>query len=1041
MSGRSQEISDLTSRYREETGREASGPSWDRYVAARRGAKSTVAAEELVAIWAEEAAQHGLDTATVEQLVGEAMERARHWVEPDEQSWPAHQLRQEILSDLCRDYALVPNRQLDALAQQRAVGLVSPYVARAVVATMLGEGDILRTTEGQVTTLEVLAQEQRAERALGRLVQGQPGPAVDPERLAQEIREAEERERPFDPGQREAIALAVSGARFVSIAGPAGTGKGYASRAMVNLWHDQGRRVFALAVAGRTTQQAAHDSGAEPMTLDALTARSKAPFSEPLLPRWQLRPSDVLLVDEAAMIDHERYANLLETAADAGASIVQVGDDRQLNPVGPGGLWTIFHKFAAQQGTATELREIHRTRDPGQQQAWSDLREGRIEEALTWYRDVGKLRLYDTRPELLQGMVAEWWRHDRAATMIVDSSNAERDSVNRMAQAKRLEAGELGVEVFRLANGREIRTGDRVIFSDHPHPLDLTLNAPGKRVENGTEAIVRDVFAPLPAAGEGSAQSVTLELHEPAGTRTVQVDASAELELAYARHAVKSQGMTVQTTDIALSSQTGQQELYEMASRSREDTRIHALRSEVEAFDVQVQRLEAIRPPESSLQSEIEKLRATISAGPEPYVHPEGANPIGRAVAEQIWNSRQEMMLGLQQSRLTKLEAQLGSTEPAPDSTGAETKGLELDVAGLATAQPDGRQAPQLAEMQLDRSSPEMATLRMFNQAELKPGQVVSFAEALPLREHTGVELGELGVVHDLHQGGINFDYARVELVGGRKVNVYQTDHVEPAPADITPAAVFEQPARADQRDPDGISNLPLANGAIVQRGDLVRFAETQAQGRVVEVSRSPSVPSSRGLVELEGGQRVPLYGATNAEIVKTAQEIAAEQLHQEQATIQGIEKQALRSGPKRAVGETEMEPAPEAEHTNRAANLSETPTQQEAKTERPTEIRHDALKRTEQQAREPQEAEPAASPQPAPERLREAAEAAYRQPEPSSPEQAPEPLSEPSQQGSAADAHRQLEHQAADRSAGRETPDHSPQPQAQPTPQMEASR
>ncbi|MDQ6898081.1 MAG: AAA family ATPase [Candidatus Dormibacteraeota bacterium] len=688
------------------------------------------------------------------------------------------------------------------------------------------------------------------------------------------------------------------------------------------------------------------------MTLDALTARSKTPFSERLLPRWQLRPTDVLLVDEAAMIDHERYANLLEAAADAGATLVQVGDDRQLNPVGPGGLWTIFHKFAAQQGTATELREIHRTRDPGQQQAWSDLREGRIEEALTWYRDVGQLRLYDIRPELLRGMVAEWWRHDRTATMIVDSSNAERDSLNRMAQAKRLEAGELGEQPFQLANGREVRTGDRVIFADHPHPLDLALNAPGKRVENGTEAIVRDVFAPLDAPAAAPPQAVTLELHEPAGSRLVQVDASAELELAYARHATKAQGMTVDTADIAIGAQTGQQELYEMASRSRENTRIHALRSEIEALDVDVKELEAARTE----------------------IH----------------------------------------------------------------------QEPQLAEMQLDRSSPEMATLRMFNQAELKPGQVVSFAEALPLREPTGVELGELGVVHDLHQGGVNFDYARVDLVGGRRVNVYQTDHVEHAPPDVTPAAVFEQPATVNQRNPYSGINLPLENGVIVQRGDQVRFAGTELEGRVVEVGRPPESPSSGGLVELsQGGQRVPLYGTSNVEVVKTAQEIAAEHVQQvEAATIQGIEKQALRSGPKRAVGEAEMEPAPEAKGTNLAVDHADSQRQDPAERERPAAIRHDAIAR-EQLAQEPQVPEPGAEPQlqPAPERLREAAEAAYGQPEPSSPEQAPEPVPEPSQPGSAADAHRQLEQQAADRSAGREAPDHSPQPQAEPAPQMEASR
>ncbi|MBJ7607720.1 MAG: relaxase domain-containing protein [Candidatus Dormibacteraeota bacterium] len=982
MSGRSQEISELTQRYREETGREASGPGWDRYVAGKRGAKAHVEASELAAIWAEEAAKHGLDAEAVQRVVAEAFERAKHWVEPDERSPQAEQLRQEILRDICRDHALVPKRQLDALAQQRAIGLVSPYTAQTVVANLFGDGDLLLTSDDQVTTLEVLAHEQRAERALRRLVQGGPGPSVDQERLDAKLREAEERERPFDPGQREAIALALSGARFVSIAGPAGTGKGYASRAMVDLWHEQGRRAYALAVAGRTTQQAAHDSGAEPLTLDGLHART----SHDTL---QLRESDVLLVDEAAMIDHHRYANLLEAAADAGATVVQVGDDKQLNPVGPGGLWTLFHAMAGEQGSATELRQIHRARNPAEAQAWTDMRNGRIEQALSWYRDVGQLHLYQTRPELLQGMVANWWQQDRDNAMIVDTSNAERDSLNRMAQAKRLEAGELGAEPFQLANGREIRAGDRVLFAHEPHHLDPLLNAPGPRIENGTTATVRELIVMPGQSGALEAQAVTLELHEPGGSRQVQVDATADLELGYARHAMKSQGMTVKGSNIGISSQTGQQELYEMTTRTQEGTHIHALRVEVAELGVDPDVLEA---PAS------------------PHQLP------GREVHE------------------VQQRDQEAASEPLPSDPELEPAGVQVNA------------EPQLAEMTLDRSSRDLDRVRMFNQSELRKDQVVSFGEQLPLREPTGVELGELGVVKSVHQGGINFDYARVQLVGGRIVNVYQTDHVQPAP-DITPEAVYGQQPTVSQRNPDASINLPLENGVIVQQGDLVRFPDSQAEGRIVEVSRSPASPSSRGLVELsEGGQRVPLYGASKVEIVKSAQEIAAESVQRaeaaqadaaavESATIKGIEKQALRSGPKRAVGNAELAPSPEAKATELIARDTRQQGRELDVPEGRQDIRHD-----EQQLAAPEQTQEPAAPQPEPdvqqtvERAQEAAREAAR----------PEPQPSPEHEQQVAETHRQLQQQAADRSAGHPTPSRSPEVEAQPeaaTPTPEMAR
>ncbi|MBJ7611921.1 MAG: AAA family ATPase [Candidatus Dormibacteraeota bacterium] len=836
-----------------------------------------------------------------------------------------------------------------------------------------------------------MAQEQRAERALRRLVQGGPGPTVDQERLDAKLREAEERERPFDPGQREAIALALSGARFVSIAGPAGTGKGYASRAMVDLWREQGRRVFALAVAGRTTQQAAHDSGAKPMTLDALTARMKPRWSPPAIefpPPFQLRKSDVLLVDEAAMIDHERYANLLETAANARATVVQVGDDKQLNPVGPGGLWTLFHAMAGEQGTATELRQIHRARNPAEAQAWTDMRNGRIEQALSWYRDVGQLHLYQTRPELLQGMVANWWQQDRDNAMIVDTSNAERDSLNRMAQAKRLEAAELGAEPFQLANGREIRAGDRVLFAHEPHHLDPLLNAPGPRIENGTTATVRELIVMPGQSGALEAQAVTLELHEPGGSRQVQVDATADLELGYARHAMKSQGMTVKGSNIGISSQTGQQELYEMTTRTQEGTHIHALRVEVAELGVDPDVLEARAAPRQQLPG------AEVPEAPQP--------------------------------------AQEAASEPLPGDPQLEPAGVQVNA------------EPQLAEMTLDRSSPDLDRVRMFNESELRQGQVVSFGEQLPLREPTGVELGELGVVKSVHQGGINFDYARVQLVGGRIVNVYQTDHVQPAPPDITPEAVYEQPATVSQRNPDASINLPLESGVIVQQGDLVRFPDSQAQGRIVEVSRSPASPSSRGLVELsEGGQRVPLYGASHVEIVKSAQEIAAESVQRaeaakagqaavESATIKGIEKQALHSGPKRAIGNAELAPSPEAKASELLGHEAKEQTAQLDMPAGQQDIRHD-----EQQLAAPEQAQESASPQPEPdvqqtvERAQEAAREAAR----------PEPQPSPEHEQQVAETHQQLQQQAADRSAGHPTPSRSPEvatPQvATPTPEI----
>jgi conjugative relaxase-like TrwC/TraI family protein len=902
MSGRSHEIGELAKEFRAKFGRNAEGPLWERWIVQHRGAKSKLSAEELRSAWTAEGETHGFGPAEAAKLHAEAEARRASWQEPATESAEAEQFRGEILQAVCRVYAMVPLSRLHALTQQRALGLVTPTQAGHIVADLFGSGDLLLLENGMVTTLEVIAQEQRAERALHQLLDSTPSEAASPEQLDAEYRQAEDEGRPFDPEQREAIALALSGSRFVSIAGPAGTGKGYASKAMVDIWHDQGRRVFALAVAGRTAQQAGHDSGAEPMTLNQLQARTE-------YGSLQLKASDVLLIDEAAMIDHTRYADVLDTAAKASVTLVQVGDDQQLSPVEAGGLWTVFHGQAQQRGLAVELRTVRRARNPAEAAAWTAFREGRVHEALTWYYDQGELQLYDTREQQLAGMVADWWQRNPAGVMVLDTSNAERDSANRMAQAKRLEAGELGPEVLTLDNGHALRTGDHVLFAGEAYYLPDRPR--GERVENGTSATVIDLryseqpaevgpdaeTPPLPevtgpsnwaalnaeaerwlaewdarreAGNQADAERTkatldaaragtvlpevvagatvhgepirttsevpiptpdvaVLEVHEPGGDRLVEVDTSAKVELAYARHISKGQGMTAPTADVAISEQTSHETLYTMLSRSQDGTRIHALRAEVQEMDVNVPELE---------NAERTQVRA---------VEPEA----------------------------------LEMDQPAP--------------------------------------GPDAASLRMFNDVEISPGQVISFSEPLPLRQPSGVEQGELGVVRSIHQGGMTWNYANVELVGQRQVNVYQPDQVEPAPEEIKAQDVYDQVPTPEQRNPYSNSTLPLQNGAIIQRGDQIRFAEAAgpgveagAQGHVVAVERHAE---NCAYVEIEGsGQRVPVRALSNVEIVQPAStepeaapaEQAAAAVNPEQASIDQLSKQAERSSAKEAVNHLE---------------------------------------------------------------------------------------------------------------------------------------
>ena len=134
------------------------------------------------------------------------------------------------------------------------------------------------------------------------------------------------------------------------------------------------------------------------------------------------------------------------------------------------------------------------------------------------------------------------------------TTNLERDSANRPRPS--VWRPESYQEVMTLANGREIRTGDRVLFAEKPTHLNGDLNSFGPRTENGTVATVRALqevnldyrgtqldsergikqnalierrgYSQLDSerkhAAPGPPNVAIVELHEPAGSRVVAVD-------------------------------------------------------------------------------------------------------------------------------------------------------------------------------------------------------------------------------------------------------------------------------------------------------------------------------------------------------------------------------------------------------------------------------------------------------------------------------------------------------------------------------------
>lgn len=353
----------------------------------------------------------------------------------------------ELLGDdgLTKEHATFDGRALRIAAFQRAAGLITVEDAERAVADLIADSVVVRLGPDLWTTKAMLALEESVHS--WREHRRSLAPPLRPTSLdAWCAIRAQQKDRHITLSGEQADAFrALLRDRFVAITGEAGVGKGAVLAAAAHVWRRQGRRVFAVAVAGATAQRLAADlgAGAQAMTLDGLVTRIRRGSLE-------LGEDDVIAVDEAGMIDTRRWAAFASVVKDQ-ATVVALGDAAQLSPLSAGGLWPMLADGGPQ------LRTVHRTNVAWERTAWHNLRRGDAELALGAYAERGDLTVTATRADALHAAVDAWERGGRLGLILTDASNAERDDANRQAQQRKSDAGALG--------------SDAVVLSPHLGPI------------------------------------------------------------------------------------------------------------------------------------------------------------------------------------------------------------------------------------------------------------------------------------------------------------------------------------------------------------------------------------------------------------------------------------------------------------------------------------------------------------------------------------------------------------------------------------------
>jgi exodeoxyribonuclease V alpha subunit len=164
-----------------------------------------------------------------------------------------------------------------------------------------------------------------------------------------------ERELELAPAQRRAISAAVSEKCTVITGGP-GVGKTTIVRAVVTLLNAKRRRVALAAPTGRAAKRLSESTDFPASTLHRLLEFQPQTGQFGRNRDFQL-DADVVVVDEASMIDIALFRSLLDAITD-GAQLVLVGDIDQLPSVGPGRV--LADVIASGAAAVVELTEIFR---------------------------------------------------------------------------------------------------------------------------------------------------------------------------------------------------------------------------------------------------------------------------------------------------------------------------------------------------------------------------------------------------------------------------------------------------------------------------------------------------------------------------------------------------------------------------------------------------------------------------------------------------------------------------------------------------------
>ncbi|MFC7331417.1 AAA family ATPase [Marinactinospora rubrisoli] len=391
-----------------------------------------------------------------------------------------------------------------------------------------------------------------------------------------------------------------------AVIGRPGTGKTTIMSVARQGWEAAGYRVAGAATAAVAAANLSAQARIPSQTVAAWVRRIEAGRG--------LDGVDVLVIDEAAMVDARSAAVIIEAAQHSGTKIVSIGDPAQLKAVGAGGGW---FKRVHQIVSGLTLTENRRQRHDVDRAALAVWHDGARRSALAMWAQHGRVHAPETVEEAHAAMVAAWWQdrapiadvHEAIAdVLMLAATNHDVEEINRIARATARRADHLSsldVE-FATAGGErlELAVGEVVRLRRNDY---RSRNSSDPDVLNGYRGVVLSVDRRRGALVEWR--------HPQRGMERAWIapDAIARGDLThgYAMTIASAQGLTCERVH-AYGVGADAHSLYPALSRARERADLYLPALDVESWETRA-RLGEARSDEERLARAVAAYAATLT--------------------------------------------------------------------------------------------------------------------------------------------------------------------------------------------------------------------------------------------------------------------------------------------------------------------------------------------------------------------------------------------------------------------------------------------